>query len=201
MSTAAPSNALVATPITFTIQATDPDNDTLFYQIDWDADGVSDVRLPGSGYVASGVPMSTNNLWPSVGDYTLKARTTDQVGNTSDWTQHTIRIELLPVVPPQPLILTIQSASDLVRSGETTLVRVAVTANYVAECTVFGVAGGPIAFTHNPQPLSKTYSFPTDPLTAAQEVTARCLPNVPGFSLPEEKRSLRINVVPVYQET
>jgi hypothetical protein len=76
----------------FTITGTDPDNDQIYYEIDWDLDGVSNLNSPASGYVNSGVGAGANRSWLAAGSYTFQARTVDSVNARSAWTQHTITI-------------------------------------------------------------------------------------------------------------
>ena len=76
----------------FTFTATDPDNDTIRYGIDWNNDNLVDQLVPSSGYVNSGTSQPGTRLWPANGTYTFKARTEDSKGGTSGWTSHTITI-------------------------------------------------------------------------------------------------------------
>lgn len=77
---------------TFGIVATDPDNDQIFYEIDWDNNGTVEVSSPGSGYINSGTSININRMWFAAGTYTFQARAVDNVNAQSGWTQHTITI-------------------------------------------------------------------------------------------------------------
>jgi hypothetical protein len=77
---------------TFTITGADPDNDQIYYQIDWDNNGTVDVNSPGSGYLNSGTGVTANRSWFAAGPYTFQARTVDIINAPSGWTQHTITI-------------------------------------------------------------------------------------------------------------
>ncbi len=81
----------------FTVTATDYDNDQIYYQVDWNNDGVADQRLPSSGLVNSGAGQSANYSWAIAGAKTFQARTVDSLGNVSTtWTTHTITLSVLP---------------------------------------------------------------------------------------------------------
>jgi hypothetical protein len=77
----------------FSFTATDSDNDQVYYQVDWNNDGVSDQRLPSSGLVNSGTGQSANYSWATDGAKTFQARTVDSLGNVSaTWTTHMITL-------------------------------------------------------------------------------------------------------------
>lgn len=77
---------------TFAISGTDPDNDQIFYEIDWDNNGTAEVSSPGAGYVNSGIGVQADRSWLVAGSYTFQARTVDTANARSGWTQHTITI-------------------------------------------------------------------------------------------------------------
>jgi hypothetical protein len=77
------------TNTTFTISGSDPDNDTVFYEIDWDNDGAYDAT---SASVPSGTAVSAVHNWSVTGSQTFKVRTVDAGGLRSTWTSHTITI-------------------------------------------------------------------------------------------------------------
>ncbi len=83
----------------WTVAATDPDNDDLYYQFDWNDDGLADQNS-GSA-VNSGVSQVLSNpagLWSSAGTYTFKVRTIDVNFAVSSWTSAQITVTE-PVVP------------------------------------------------------------------------------------------------------
>ena len=77
---------------TFGFTATDPDNDQIYYEIDWDNNGSVDVSTPGSSYVSSGTTLNGTRSWSGAGSYTFQVRTVDFDNARSPWTQHTITI-------------------------------------------------------------------------------------------------------------
>ncbi len=88
----APSSGVLSTNYTFQFRASDPDNNTVRYRIDWNYDGVVDVNLPSSGYTTSNTLLSTLYQWATQGSYTVRARTQDSYGAQSGWTSHVISI-------------------------------------------------------------------------------------------------------------
>lgn len=87
------------TAYSWTVMATDPDNDDLYYQFDWNNDGLVDQNS-GSA-VNSGVSQVLNNpagLWDTAGTYTFGVRTIDVNFAVSSWTAAHITVTE-PVVP------------------------------------------------------------------------------------------------------
>lgn len=81
-------NGTVNSDVPFEFVSTDPENDSLYYQIDWNAaDGMDnmDQRLPGIGNVVSGTQQAIVKQWINIGNYTIKARACDASGNCSAW--------------------------------------------------------------------------------------------------------------------
>lgn len=202
MSTAAAITATVNSIVPFTIRAIDPDGDQIYYQLDWNNDGVMDQRLPSSGMITSGTPQSTSQSWSTTGSYTLQARTVDSSGAMSAWTNHTITINnvMPPVTPPVLPVVSIAVGRDLIRVGESTTVRVTVTANHAVSCTVYGILGGSGIILHAAALTPRIYNFDTSILYAAQVIEVICNSNVPGATLPAVTDRVRVNVVPVVQE-
>jgi hypothetical protein len=86
-------SANLGTTNTFTFNATDPDGDTIRYQIDWNNDGTVDGLSPTSLYVPSGSNSTSNYTLPSTGtSFTFKARTEDSKGGVSGWTTYTVTL-------------------------------------------------------------------------------------------------------------
>ncbi len=100
-----PVTGSVGTSYTFTVTATDPDNDTIRYGIDWDRNGTVDEWLPALGFVASGTSQTVSHLWTTTGPKTFQALTADSNGATSGWTTHTITLS-------QNYLLTVTKAGD-----------------------------------------------------------------------------------------
>lgn len=86
-------SAPYGTNTTFTITGTDPDNDTIYYQVDWDNNGTVDATTMS---VPSGTSQAAVRSWTTPGNQTFQARTVDSVGAVSSWTSHVINIQLPP---------------------------------------------------------------------------------------------------------
>ncbi len=200
MGTSPAITAPVGVSVPFTIRSIDPDLDALYYTIDWDINGIFETRLPLTGSVPSGTALPTSYTWSTAGVYTFATRAHDSAGAVSPITTHTITISN-PVVPP-PIAPVINLTLDryLVRAGETTKARIAITADYEVDCLVYGVAGSPQTFTHTGGLALIEYFYETAPLYATQVVTSVCTPDVSGYTLPAETREARVSVVPILEE-
>jgi len=108
--------------------------------------------------------------------------------------------DAVPPPPPEPSISLLLSR-ELIRSGETVNVTVDVEAEYTAQCTIYGVTGTPIVFTHNGTPADPISSdvYTSRPLSAAQVVTVTCVPT-PANGAASNTATSRVDVVPVVQE-
>lgn len=95
-----PSTGSPAVSNLFTFSATDPDSDTIRYEIDWDNSGSVDETVPISGYIASGTQGSATHTWNSAATYTIAIRTSDVYGGVSVWSTHTIDIQNSPPTIP-----------------------------------------------------------------------------------------------------
>ncbi len=93
---------IVGVPYTYTFTASDPENDTVKYAIDWDNNSVVDEWLPTTGYVASGVSKQTGHTFGAIGTKTFKARAEDSHGNVSNWSSYTVTVSL-PAAPSATL--------------------------------------------------------------------------------------------------
>lgn len=88
-----PTTGYINTPYSYTFKSTDPQNDQLMYEIDWNKDGTVDASLPSSStYTNSGTTLSVSNTWSSRSSFTFQARAKDTGGNTSAWTPYTVNI-------------------------------------------------------------------------------------------------------------
>lgn len=101
--------------------------------------------------------------------------------------------------PPAPIITTALDRA-LIRSGDTAILTVTLTATYGTTCTVSGAQGTPVTLTHSGTPATAVYTVTTKPLTSAQLITVSCVPNpaIPGT--PAATAETRVNVVPTIQE-
>ena len=79
----------------YILNAGDPDNDELFYYVDWD-DGTYDDWF---GPFASGTDTIASHIWNEKGEYTIKVKAKDTFGHESDWAT-------LPVTMPRNRLLT-----------------------------------------------------------------------------------------------
>ena len=64
----------------YTIVSTDPDNDDIYYFIDWDNKETETI-----GPFPSGINVTVNHSWHDKGNYTIKVMTIDIHGGESDW--------------------------------------------------------------------------------------------------------------------
>ena len=106
-----PTTGVINTAYTFNLTATDPENNTLRYGIDWDNNGSVDEWVPGTGYVNSGTSQSSNRSWATDGSYSFQALAQDSNGASSGWVGHTISIGA-PIVPGASCVVTRTLISD-----------------------------------------------------------------------------------------
>lgn len=106
-----PTSATAGDNNTFTFTGTDPNNDQVFYEIDWDNDGVVDARSPSSGFVPTGTSRNGTYAWPSSGGFAIQARTVDSDNARSSWALHTITINPGPPPPPPTADLQVSVAN------------------------------------------------------------------------------------------
>ena len=66
----------------------DPDDDNIFYYVDWDDGGINWL-----GPYASGEKIYKIHKWLEKGTYTIKAKARDEHGNESDWATFDVKIE------------------------------------------------------------------------------------------------------------
>jgi hypothetical protein len=81
-----PSTVVQTLTYEFSFLSSDPNNDTIFYYIDW-CDNSSSGWL---GPVASGEPLHQNHTWGQQGTCGIKAKTKDSHGAESDWSSFMI---------------------------------------------------------------------------------------------------------------
>jgi hypothetical protein len=91
------STGFVTVSYPFTFTATDPDNDTIHYEIDWDNNTTVDQTLP-AGFILSGSARIQPNDWTAAQIATFRARTVDSRGGVSGWTTKIVDITLPPVL-------------------------------------------------------------------------------------------------------
>jgi hypothetical protein len=66
----------------------DPDDDNIFYYVDWGDGGINWL-----GPYASGEKIYKIHKWSEIGTYTIKAKARDEHGNESDWATFEVEIE------------------------------------------------------------------------------------------------------------
>ncbi len=130
----APNAPTVTGPVTsnvgdsnvFVINATDPDGDTLYYEIDWNNDGVTDAYTPGVGYVPSGTDRTATQSWGAGGVYTFAVRATDDMSLSSAWTTHTVTVATAPVATIEAQVNGVggwSSGDQTINPGDTVTIR------------------------------------------------------------------------------
>jgi hypothetical protein len=94
-----PATAVAGNTVTLTVTGTDPDNDQIYYEFDWN-NNVTTVegRLPASTLVNSGISQFPTINQPA-GTYTYHARTVDSKGARSGWTPYVITFTPAPALP------------------------------------------------------------------------------------------------------
>ena len=85
---------------TYNIVTTDPDDDDVYYYIDW-GDGNNSGWI---GPYESGVPIQSSHIWTGLGSYMVKARAKDIYGVRSDWSDTLIVIVIDNRPPNAPNI-------------------------------------------------------------------------------------------------
>ena len=93
-------------PVTFRVKGTDADNDSIFYEIDWDNNGSTDATTQT---VASGVTQDATRAFTQNGTVTFQVRTVDTTGAQSAWLSHQETITAIP--PTATLALAINGGS------------------------------------------------------------------------------------------
>lgn len=71
----------------FSILSTDPENEDIYYEVDWDNNGIGDVV---TGNVVSGTPVNVNNTWATANTHNFQVRAVDISGNKSNWSSGSI---------------------------------------------------------------------------------------------------------------
>jgi hypothetical protein len=199
---------VVDSPLTFSIQSTDPDGDGIKYQIDWNADGSVDQTVPPSGYVPSGTQLFSDPIYYSTtGTKTIKVRTQDETLLTSGWT--TLSFDCSAPddgdsfggdgdagdLPPPPagggldVDLTLRAVPSLVRIGETSQIHWDST--NTESCTVTGDNGDSWNGV-----LSDVGGETSSAINERTIYTLSCI-DIDGF--PATKNAY-VNILPVWRE-
>jgi hypothetical protein len=98
-----------------------------------------------------------------------------------------------------PITISVVPQSRFVRSGDSTGLQLTINANGNFNCTIRGVVGSPVNFTHNAAAIPINYtSYVTRPLSATQDVTVTCTNTLNPSQVTEE--STTIEVIPIVEE-
>ncbi|KXJ98664.1 MAG: hypothetical protein UZ19_OD1000644 [Parcubacteria bacterium OLB19] len=101
-------------------------------------------------------------------------------------------------VTPLPANIDIIVEPSIIRSGDTTRVRVKVETSSPATCTHYGIQNSPGILTHDGSPSSQDWNLTTRPLMSTQIIKVKCV--LDGLGIESEKEE-RINVIPNFEET
>jgi hypothetical protein len=102
-----PTNGKPGVEYGFSIASTDPEDDELYYLIDWD-DGYEDV----TGIYPSGTVVYISHIWNSKRTYTIRVKAVDTSGAESDWGELTITISRNKIIH-KPFLTFLQCHPNL----------------------------------------------------------------------------------------
>ena len=100
-----PNNGVTDEFSTFQIEASDDDNDSLFYFFDWG----DTTTTPWIGPYASDEKVSVDHVWSRAGTYDIQVKTQDTGGKTSVWSSYH-QITIADTSPPGLIVLKPQRA-------------------------------------------------------------------------------------------
>lgn len=95
-----PTKAKVGTPVNYTVTTTDPEEDAVFYFVDW-GDNTSSGWL---GPYPSGVGENLSHTWAQRGSYIIRCKARDNAGMESGWGVLHVRMPLMLSLPVHPLV-------------------------------------------------------------------------------------------------
>jgi len=81
-------NGIVGEEYEYTFVTTDPDNDSIYYRIDWGDGNIT----PWIGPFDSGVGCNCSHSWVAAGNYTIKVEAKDTKNAKSDWSSMSVEI-------------------------------------------------------------------------------------------------------------
>lgn len=90
ISLASGSGCVAGSPYTVRMTATDPDGDKLRFLVDWNSDGIVDVLMPTTGYVASGTTLEASRVFALPGKKKVQVKAQDEKGLVSGWATATV---------------------------------------------------------------------------------------------------------------
>ncbi len=122
-----------------TVQGTDPQAQTVAYQVDWDNNGIPDQAIPGAGYVTSGTSQAITRTFTAASN-PFQVRTVTSDGRVSAW-----KAESASCVNPPPKTIDLKiNGSDgplSVHSGQV-LTLTWTSNNGPTNCTKWGSGWG-----------------------------------------------------------
>ncbi|MBU0497253.1 MAG: VCBS repeat-containing protein [Candidatus Thermoplasmatota archaeon] len=89
---------------TYSFVSLDPDDDALYYSIDWGDGTVDEIGPAPSGIAASGI-----HSWAEKGTYQIKAKATDPYNAESDWTTLDISMPMKQGIYPNSILENIHN--------------------------------------------------------------------------------------------
>lgn len=95
-----PTHGETGTAYNYTFVAIDPDDDPLYYLIDW---GDGDSSEQWSGPYPSGEPVGRQHTWEEDGNYTIRVKAKDGEGAESNWSTLLVSMPLSAPHPPARL--------------------------------------------------------------------------------------------------
>jgi len=95
-----PTSGVINVPYSYSVSATDPDGDNVFYFIDW-GDGTNSGWF---GPYSSGQTASAQKTWSAAGTYTVRAKAKDINGVVGPWSTPLVVIILVDRPPGAPTI-------------------------------------------------------------------------------------------------
>jgi len=99
-----PTSGTVGTMYNYTFTSIDPDEDDIYYYVDWGDYTGTEVFGP----YASGTTIQASHAWSSEGAYVIKAKAVDVNGASSEWAT-------LPITMPKSISIHSQSSSFVTR--------------------------------------------------------------------------------------
>ncbi len=92
-------------PYSFSFKSTDPDDNAIFYEIDWNSNGSIDERIPAIdikpiNLVVSGYKVFTAHTFSTGSNMSVKARAGDSKGLYSEWSSREFNVTNSPPTPP-----------------------------------------------------------------------------------------------------
>lgn len=193
-------------PHSISMTATDPNGDNIRYGIDWDADGSIDQYVPASGYVPSGSTETAVRTYSIAGSKTVKVRTQDEGGLSSNWATLSFNCADSATVGLNnngnntntggntggnalTTVIDIRVIPSLVKSGNTTKVNWSATA--VSSCSVTAPNGD--SWNGLQSVIGGEISTP---ITAETTYTLSCL----DLDNATQTKTATVKVIPVFRE-